>query len=158
MPLPISNGALVISNERRCNGFSCSMQSPAVPIVSVEYDERERERECIMILFSQSIQFSRIYGLVNVIIHLLNERLAVLAWHTNDIYTYIFVLCLCVSMSDKRLLPYQAIYFDVTFSLFHTIAACIIISIHSPQLNAISQDDEVNAVFFCNDSLIPKSS
>lgn len=56
---------------------------------------------------------------------------------------------LCVHVRQETLaIPSNLLEWHIHFLLFHTIAACVIISIHSSQLNGILQDDEVNAVFF----------
>lgn len=101
--------------------------------------------------------FSRIYELVNAITHLLNEHS--LTWHTNSTFPTACVRCaLCVHVRQETLaIPSNLLEWHIHFLLFHTIAACVIISIHSSQLNGILQDDEVNAVFFCSDSH-PESS
>lgn len=119
--------------------FSLNTQSPAVTIVSVECDET-------VSWYFLADAVSRIYELVNAIIHLLDECSDSPYWlGIPMIYLH---LCACVWVSDKRLLPYHAAStWTLHFRWAYNCCLYIILSIHSLQLNGILQDDEVNAVF-----------
>lgn len=100
-------------------------------------------------------RISRIYQLVNAIIHLLNERSLYLLG-IPMIYLHLYAsacvyVCLCQTRNFCHTKQSTLCYiFVVPYN------RCSYLSIHSSHLNGILQDDEVNAVF-CNGSH-PESS
>lgn len=96
--------------------FLLNAQSP-VTIVSVECDET-------VSWYFLVDAVSRIYELVNAIIHLLDER----SPYWLGIPMIYLHLCACVCVSDKRLLPYQA---ASTWTLHFRCAIQLLLVYHS---------------------------